>query len=138
MFWNSLRGGGYKYMDQIRMLIKDAVHAERLYVDNGSSQWPAVFASDLLISDASSLIETWMIYNKPLILTQRTGKETPVDHVVRKASALEELERAVADWLQNGDSLREIRKHWIEQNYYLPPKGQSTADKILEEIEKSW
>lgn len=129
-------GGGYEQTEQTYRYMQDAVTAKKLYVDRGASQWPAVFAADILISDASSLIESFMMLQKPVILTQRMEKETHMDAVIQKASSQKQLAQAISYLLKNGDERQEIRRRWMNRNYFLPSGGQCVAGRLAEELER--
>ena len=136
LFWENLRGGGYEQTEQTYRCMQDAVTAKKLYVDRGDSQWPAVFAADILISDASSLIESFMMLQKPVILTQRVEKETHMDAVIHKASSQRQLAQAISHLMKNGDERQEIRRRWMNRNYFLPSGGQCVAGRLAEELER--
>lgn len=136
MFWENVHGGGDEQTDQMNRYMHDAITAGKLYVDRGSSQWPAVFAADILISDASSLIESFLMLQKPVMLTQRTEKETQMDPVIYKASSLKQLEQAISDLIKNGDKLQGMRRRFVEQNYFLLPSGQCVAQRLVDELER--
>ncbi|MCM1219175.1 MAG: hypothetical protein NC548_32240 [Lachnospiraceae bacterium] len=136
MFWDNIKE--YPCINQIESLIADGKQTGRLFVDKSGSQWPAVFASDILVSDSSSLIESWVIYNKPLILTTRRAATTPMDGILYKSASLQELKNAVGDIVENGDRLYEKRKKWLAENYYLPEPGETVAGRLLAEIENDF
>lgn len=133
MFWDSIKKN--PRINQINDLIKKGIDTGRLYVDRTNSQWPAIFASDILVSDSSSLIESWIIYNKPLILTLRKSMATLLDNILYKAMSLNELEQAIHSIIENGDELYDIRRKWVSENYYLQDGYKGTAKKLFEEIE---
>ena len=68
MFFQTLKQYGCyaKIMEMI-----NGFSADRLYLDTQISQWPAVFASDLLVSDLSGIIESYLLTNKPIAVTTR-------------------------------------------------------------------
>ena len=107
MFWKVI--SQFTLCEKMDMYINIAVKKKKLYVDKGSSQWPAIFAADILVSDPSSLIESWIIYNKPVILTTNNKKKMPMDNVIYHATTLEELKVAIFSVI-NKDIFLDLRR----------------------------
>ena len=83
--------------------------SENLYFDIGKSQWPAVFASDVLISDASGVVESYMITRKPIILTLRENQQNMLNDVVYRAADFKEL-------------CKMSNIYWQEKTYFVRPE----------------
>lgn len=110
---------------------------DNIYLDSQKSYYPALFASDALISDNSSLIAGYLSTYKPVIFTKRRKEEADEENVyLYYGYTFEELLEFMQEISVGNDIKKEIRKEYVKQNFYLSPH-EKCAHKLLETIIES-
>ena len=134
MFFQTLKQYGCyaKIMEMI-----NGFSADRLYLDTQISQWPAVFASDLLVSDLSGIIESYLLTNKPIAVTTRGKIEIETHGVFCQTWDLKSLTDFLSGQLKDGDLLSKVREQYVRDNYFRS-ETRTVAQRLLEVIRQEF
>lgn len=127
----------YECYLSVLQMIENARNVENMYFDQGNSQWVSILSADVLISDPSSIIGSFVPMKKPIILTMLKEEETVVDEIVYKVTSYQELRQQVADMTVGKDERKEHREAYIQNNYFLPEGGMSVGEKVVRYIEEN-
>jgi len=128
MFFSSLQK--YGCFASVMEMIK-TFPSDKLYLDTGESQWPAVFVSDLLISDVSGVIESYILTSKPIVLTTKGNILIQSKDILYHAWGFKSLVQVLQSFREAGDWLFDKRMHYIKENYFMDA-GKSVAEKIVD------
>lgn len=123
----------------VHVFKKAAEEAGILYFDESDSQWVSVLAADVLISDPSSLIESFVPLRRPVILTMREKEENMMEDMVYQVASFEELSERVKSLASGADEKKEMREKYIRDNYFLPENETDACvgERIVQFIEDS-
>lgn len=136
-FWNSLgkKTGNPNIKESYLNMLETF---ENIYVDCRRSYYPALYASDVLISDNSSLIGGYLATNKPILFTKnrREIADAENDHLYY-AYRFEEVMNFIKETMAGNDIKKEVRAEFVEQNYYLDSK-KTCSRRLLDEIIESY
>lgn len=128
----------YECYEAVLAMKKNAEEAGKMYFDQGESQWVSIFASDVLISDPSSIIGSFVPLKKPVILTMLKEEETVVDEMVYKVTSFQALQKQVAYMIEGKDEMQERREKYIQDNYFLPEGDMSVGEKVVRYIDDNF
>lgn len=136
MFMDVLKN--YSCFEKVQEIMQTLEKENKLYFDNASSQWVSIFTADVLISDMSSLVESFVPPRKPIILTMKKEEDTALDNMLYKVSCFEELKGIIANLAMDIDVMKSQREQFIQDNYFLPENGMSVAKRLIQYIESHW
>lgn len=128
----------YGYYQKVHEIVQALEKENKLYFDNTTSQWVSIFSADVLISDMSSLIESFVPSRKPVILTIRKMESTALDKMMYKVSSFEELKDVITNLANHIDVMKTQREQFIHDNYFLPDNETSVAKRLITYIESHW
>lgn len=113
---------------------EDAKRSTNIYLDEYENQWPAIWLSDAMISDSSGVIETFVITNKPILMTVRKKSSANNIKYLYLADKFEEVVDFIVNIESGKDTMYEQRTGYVQDNYFLPV-DTSVAELIVNEME---
>lgn len=126
----------YSCYEQVMHMV-NSLSDHQIYLDTEIAQWPAVFASDLLVSDSSGIIESYILTNKPIAVTTKGKVKIETHGVLCQVWDFNSLTDFLSELLTDGDLLSEARKKYVRDNYFMA-ETRTVAQRLLEVIEREF
>lgn len=138
LFYDNLKRE-LNFTNEENLLFWDNIKSyENILIDNTPSYITSVNISDALISDVSSLIDEYVISEKPVLLlkkeTTKNNVNSKYEDVLYLLEELVDIEVFVNNVVSGTDPLLPARKRFASDNYYLPNKGTTVAKCLLDII----
>lgn len=121
-----------KLLSEYNKLLSD--NKDNIYLDESGNYLISMHIADILISDATSFVPEFLIYNKPVIYTKKPNtsgfKNKELESMVYTCNCKEEIFNNIENLNNNKDKLKTKRTRGIKEVFQVD-KDVCVADKII-------